>query len=82
MNQEQVENGRGRRSTDQFDTSMMQAGAPEVRRRWSTVFLVTGSALLGATAIAFLNRRTIASLRSRLSSEQPTPLARADDEII
>lgn len=81
MSEEQNQGDRRRRSTDEFDTSMLQTETPSARR-WSTVFLVTGSALLGATAIAFLNRRTIASLRSRLSSGQPIRSARTDDEII
>lgn len=33
--------------------------------RWSTAFLIVGSALLGATAVAFWNRRTIANLRTQ-----------------
>jgi hypothetical protein len=33
---------------------------------WSTTFLVIGSALMGATAIALWNRRTISTLRSQL----------------
>ena len=39
------------------------------RGRWSTGFLVVGSALLGATAVAFWNRGTIARLRKYLPSE-------------
>ncbi len=38
---------------------------PARGRRWSTAFLMVGSALLGATAVAFWNRRTIANLRTQ-----------------
>lgn len=38
------------------------------RQRWSTAFLVVGSALFGATALALWNRRTIANLRSQIES--------------
>lgn len=38
------------------------------RERWSTTFLIVGSALFGATALALWNRRTIANLRSQIES--------------
>lgn len=53
------------------------------RGRWSTTFLVVGSALLGATAIAFWNRSTIASMRARIQSEvSATPIRPSDEEIL
>ena len=58
------------------------------RGRWTTAFLVVGSALLGATAVAFWNRRTIAHLRASLPTEAehgPLPgsaaATRNDEEI-
>ena len=44
------------------------------RGRWSTAFLMAGSALLGATAIAFWNRRTIATMRAQIQAA-PEPSA-------
>lgn len=56
---------------------------PSTRGRWSTAFLMAGSALLGATAVAFWNRRTIANMRVQILAESGKPLARAntDEEI-
>ena len=54
------------------------------RGRWSTAFLMAGSAILGATAVAFWNRRTIANMRIQFlaDSEQPQAPSRADEEIL
>jgi hypothetical protein len=56
--------------------------APE-RGRWSTAFLMAGSAILGATAVAFWNRRTIANMRAQFLAEsrRPRPQAPTDEEI-
>ncbi len=53
------------------------------RERWSTTFLIVGSALLGATALAFWNRRTIASLRAQIEagSAAAPGVPRSDQEI-
>ncbi len=53
------------------------------RGRWSTAFLIAGSAILGATAVAFWNRRTIANMRIQFLAEsaQPRPQVRTDEEI-
>jgi hypothetical protein len=53
------------------------------RGRWSTAFLMAGSALLGATAVAFWNRRTIANMRVQILAEaiKPQPRANMDEEI-
>jgi hypothetical protein len=53
------------------------------RGRWSTAFLMAGSALLGATAVAFWNRRTIANMRVRILAEaaKPQPRVNMDEEI-
>ncbi|HTU51548.1 MAG TPA: hypothetical protein VMF56_13210 [Acidobacteriaceae bacterium] len=53
------------------------------RARWSTAFLMAGSALLGATAVAFWNRRTIANMRVRILAEaaKPQPRTNLDEEI-
>ncbi len=53
------------------------------RGRWSTAFLVMSSALLGATAIAFWNRRTIATMRAQIQdrSERPLPTSLPEDDI-
>jgi hypothetical protein len=59
------------------------ATATPGRGRWSTTFLMAGSALLGATAIAFWNRRTIASMRAQIQSgSQTARLTRPSDEEI
>ncbi len=39
------------------------------RERWSTAFLVVGSALVGATALALYNRRTIANMRAQIQAQ-------------
>lgn len=55
------------------------------RNRWSTAFLVAGSALMGATALAFWNRRTISGLRSQidaLSGQSSLPASSSEDEIV
>jgi hypothetical protein len=54
-----------------------------IRGRWSTAFLMVGSALLGATAVAFWNRRTIANMRVQILTEtaKPQPRANMDEEI-
>jgi hypothetical protein len=53
------------------------------RGRWSTAFLMAGSALLGATAVAFWNRRTIAKMRVQFLAESkaPQPRVNTDEEI-
>ena len=53
------------------------------RGRWSTAFLVAGSAMLGATAVALWNRRTIANMRVRVLAEpaDAKPGTRTDEEI-
>ncbi len=56
---------------------------PPSRGRWSTAFLMVGSALLGATAVAFWNRRTIANMRVQILAQAAKPHSRAnmDEEI-
>ena len=53
------------------------------RGRWSTAFLIAGSAILGATAVALWNRRTIANMRVQLLAESPhpSPDGQPDEEI-
>ena len=53
------------------------------RGRWSTAFLMAGSALLGATAVAFWNRRTIANMRVQIFADaaKPQPRVNTDEEI-
>lgn len=53
------------------------------RRSWSTAFLIAGSAILGATAVAFWNRRTIANMRLQFldESEHPRPPVHTEEEI-
>jgi hypothetical protein len=46
--------------------------------RWSTAFLMAGSALLGATAVAFWNRRTIANMRVQFLAEAAKPHSRVN----
>lgn len=60
------------------------SGGSMGRGRWSTAFLMAGSAILGATAVAFWNRRTIANMRIQFlaDSEQPQAPSRADEEIL
>ena len=59
------------------------APPPPNRGRWSTAFLMAGSALLGATAVAFWNRRTIANMRVQILAEaaKPQPRINTDEEI-
>jgi hypothetical protein len=65
------------------DTLAPPATATQPRGRWSTTFLMAGSALLGATAIAFWNRRTIASMRAQIQSgSQTARLTKPSDEEI
>jgi hypothetical protein len=56
---------------------------PPNRGRWSTAFLMASSALLGATAVAFWNRRTIANMRVQILAEaaKPQPRVNVDEEI-
>ena len=49
--------------------------------RWSTTFLMAGSALVGATAIALWNRRTISHLRTRIEGEGTAEAAPGDHEM-
>lgn len=54
------------------------------RGRWSTAFLVVGSALMGATALALWNRRTITSMRAQIEAMSGTgapPSPVKDEEI-
>jgi hypothetical protein len=53
------------------------------RGRWSTAFLMAGSALLGATAVAFWNRRAIANMRVQILAEaaKPQPRINLNEEI-
>jgi hypothetical protein len=39
------------------------------RGRWSTTFLIVGSALMGATALALWNRRTIETMRAQIEAQ-------------
>ncbi len=62
--------------------TLPKAAAPR-RGRWSTAFLMAGSAVLGATAVAFWNRRAIANMRAQFLSEAAKPQSRVnmDEEI-
>ena len=55
----------------------------EKSSRWSTAFLIAGSAMLGATAVAFWNRRTIANMRVQVLAEsaRTKPSTQTDEEI-
>lgn len=59
---------------------------PALRRRWSTAFLIAGSALFGATAIALWNRRTLAHMRAEfhaMRQTRPRTAAEiAEDEVV
>jgi hypothetical protein len=63
----------------EFEASPRDLG----RGRWSTAFLIVGSALVGATALAFWNRRTIANMRAQIQeqSDMITTTAPIDEEI-
>jgi hypothetical protein len=67
---------------EEMPESLPQAAVPK-RGRWSTAFLMAGSALLGATAVAFWNRRTIANMRVQFLAEAAKPQRRVntDEEI-
>ena len=64
-------------------TQTPPTGAAPGRGRWSTAFLIAASAIVGATAVAFWNRRVIAKMRVQLlaESEHPQPPAHSDEEI-
>lgn len=68
------------------DQSEPRPDEPVPRRRWSTAFLIAGSALFGATAIALWNRRTIAHMRAEFQAEgrvRPRTAAETgEDEIV
>lgn len=49
------------------------------RHRWSTAFLMVGSAMVGATALALWNRRTLENMRTQIKA-QPEPAAPPRDE--
>jgi hypothetical protein len=75
------------RKHDQYDRQQI-ATVPSMepiasRGRWSTAFLMAGSAVLGATAVAFWNRRTIANMRVQILAEaaKPQPRINLDEEI-
>lgn len=57
----------------------------QVRGHWSTPLLIAGSALVGATAVALWNWRTIVSLQTELArhseSEAGNPSALLDEDI-
>jgi|GEM_PF-6652683 len=69
---------------DPMEESLDLAREPVEREelRWSTALLMVGSALLGATAIAFWNRRTIADLRDQMQRAIPTHAPPTDEEIL
>ena len=75
------------RKHDTLDREQIAAVPPmeplPSRGRWSTAFLMAGSALLGATAVAFWNRRTIANMRVQILAEtsKPQPRVNMDEEI-
>ncbi len=81
--------GRNRRASEDYADleNFTQSPAPETdqagRGRWSTTFLVMSSALLGATAIAFWNRRTISTMRAQIQqrSDHPVPAPLPEDDI-
>ncbi len=52
------------------DFEPVEPAAPNTgRERWSTAFLIVGSALFGATALALWNRRTIANMRAQIQAQ-------------
>lgn len=51
-------------------------------RRGSTGFLIVGSALVGATAIALWNRRAIARLRAEIRANRPEVIDDTESEIV
>lgn len=70
--------------TEVREIAKVQPEEPETKkRRWSTAFLMAGSALLGATAVAFWNRRAIANMRVQLLTEAANPRveARIEEDI-
>lgn len=76
-NQDPLESNR-----EQIDEKLPQEDSAG-RGRWSTAFLMAGSAILGATAVAFWNRRTIANMRVQFLAEaaKPRRVVNADEEI-
>lgn len=78
-----------RDSNDRDSGGSGEPGASKGRRHWSTPLLMAGSALLGASAVAIWNWRTIVSLQNELAShssrqaeargEEPGGIAREAD---
>lgn len=58
-----------RDSNDRDSGESGEPGASKGRRHWSTPLLMAGSALLGASAVAIWNWRTIVSLQNELASQ-------------
>lgn len=58
-----------RESNDRDSGGSGEPGASKGRRHWSTPLLMAGSALLGASAVAIWNWRTIVSLQNELASQ-------------
>lgn len=51
--------------------------------KWPAALLIAGTALLGAAAVAFWNRRTIGAMRSRLKEDSELPVTvSANEEIV
>lgn len=70
--------------TEHGDIATIHSEEPVTKKgRWSTAFLMAASALLGATAVAFWNRRTIANMRVQFLAEsaKPRPEAHTEEEI-
>lgn len=49
-------------------TRLERSGREGGRGRWSTAFVIMGSALVGATAVALWNRRTIAKMHAQIEA--------------
>lgn len=51
--------------------------------RWPTAFLLAGSAIMGATALALWNRRAIREMRAQIDAlSREKPESGADGEIV
>lgn len=68
---------------ENLSSDWQEVAKESVRGPWSTAFLMAGSALAGATALALWNRRTIATMRNqmRAGSEARVPASQPEEEI-
>ncbi len=68
---------------EDLSSDWQEVGKESKRGPWSTAFLMAGSALMGATALALWNRRTIATMRKQIRTGEDAkgPASMSEEEI-